>query len=46
MILTTRYESNPEAIVSNGSEKFTSVKIHVIKKTCVVKLFKHTENKN
>ena len=46
MILTTRYESNPEAIVWNGSEKFMSVKIHVLEKTSVAKLFKHIDNKN
>ena len=32
MILTTRYESNPEATVWNDSEKFMSVKNHILKK--------------
>ena len=39
MILTTRYESNPKAIVWNGSEISMSVKIHVPKKASVVKLY-------
>ena len=46
MILTASYESNPKAIVWNGSEKFMSVKVHILKKTSVAKLFKHIENKN
>ena len=46
MILTTKYESNPKAIVWDGSEKFMPVKIHVLKKTSVAKLFKLIENKN
>ena len=46
MILTTRYESNPKANDWNGSETFMPVKIHVLKKTSVAKLFKHIENKN
>ena len=33
MILTTRYENNSEATVWNGSEKFMSVKIHVLRKS-------------
>ena len=37
MIHATRYESNP-ATVWNGSEKLMPVKIHVLKKTYVVKL--------
>ena len=41
MILTTRYEKNPKAIVWNGSEEFISVRIHVLKKASVPKLFKH-----
>ena len=46
MILITRYESKPKAIVWNGSEKFMSMKITFVKKTSVTKLFKHIENKN
>ena len=45
MILTNRYESNPKAIVWNGSEKFMPVKIHILKMS-VAKLFKPIENKN
>ena len=37
------YESNPKVIVWNGSEKLMSVKIHVLKKSYVVKLLKHIE---
>ena len=46
MILTTWHESNLKAIVWDGSGEFMSVKISVLKKTSVAKLFKHTENKN
>ena len=35
IILTTRYESNLKVTVWNGSEKFMSVKIHVLKKASV-----------
>ena len=45
MILTARYESNPKAIVWNGSEKFMSVKIHGFEKKSVAKIFWHVENK-
>ena len=43
MILATRYENNPKAIVGNGSEKVMSVKINALKKTSVSKLFKQQE---
>ena len=46
MILTTRYEGNPKAIVWNGSEKFMSIKIHILEKASIAKLFKHIEIKN
>ena len=42
----TRNESNPKAIVWSGSEKFMSVKLHVLKKTSAAKLFKHIGNEN
>ena len=38
MILTARYESNSKATVWNGSEKFMSVKTHVLKKASAAKL--------
>ena len=39
MILSTRYESNPERTAWNGSEKFMSVKIYVPTKASVAKLY-------
>ena len=39
MILTTKYESKLKVTVSNGSEKLMSVKIHVLKKASVAKLY-------
>ena len=46
MILTTRYERNPKTVFWENSEKFMSVKVHVLKKASVAKLFKYIENKN
>ena len=39
MILNTRNESNPEKTAWNGSEKFMSVKIHVLTKASIAKLY-------
>ena len=38
-IVTTRNESNPKAAVWNGSEKIVSLKIDVLKKASVPKLY-------
>ena len=39
LILTARNESNPKATAWDGSEKFISVKFHVLKKAYVAKLY-------
>ena len=39
MILTTTYESNPKAIVWNGSKKLMSVKTRTIKEVSVVQFY-------
>ena len=39
MILTARYASNPKPTVWNGSEKLIYVKIDVLKKASVPKLY-------
>ena len=39
MILTTRPKSNPKTGTRNGSEKLMSIKIHVLKKASVAKLY-------
>ena len=39
MILTTKYESNPNVTVWNGSENFIFVKIYGLKEASVAKLY-------